>query len=126
MAEPSARRLAPVGSEDLPGDERCLFGSQKDGGAGDLLRVAEAAKRHGLTQRGFPLRGTGETVEHASLGRTRRDGVNAHTRLGPFERCGLRQAFHGVLARGIDRATGRPFVTVGRGYVVDAVVTLRL
>src|SRR5438477_8443094 len=88
--------------------------------------VADAPKGHGLGQRRFPLRASREAVEHAGVSRTWCDGIDAHTRLGPFERGGLRQAFHGVLARGIDRCTGRPFVTVGRGYVDDAAVTLRL
>ena len=90
----------------------------------DLGRVADAPKGYGLGQRRFPLRASGEAVEHAGVSRTWCDGIDAHTRLGPFERRGLRQAFHGVLARGIDRGTGRPFVTVGRGYVDDAAVTL--
>jgi hypothetical protein len=41
-------------------------------------------------------------------------------------RRGLRHAFHYVLACGINRGTGCPLVTVGRGYVDDSSVTLGL
>ncbi len=75
----SAGRLASIGSKYLSGDERCFFGSKKDGGTRDLGWVADAPKRYALGQCGLPLRGSGEAVEHAGLDRTRRNGINAYT-----------------------------------------------
>jgi hypothetical protein len=42
----SAGRLASIGSKYLSGDERCFFGSKKDGGTRDLGWVADAPTPH--------------------------------------------------------------------------------
>src|SRR3954469_14670822 len=70
VRERSAGGLAAVDGQYLSGDERCFFGSEKDGGTRDVGRVADAPHRHCLQKRCFSLCGSREAFEHAGLDRT--------------------------------------------------------
>src|SRR3984893_8415993 len=101
-----AGALAAVGVKDLAGYERSVVGTEEDDGAGDLVGFADAPERHCLHERCFSVRGSRKPVEHAGLRRARNPGVDAHALTCCFERCEFCHAFHGVLARDIDRGSG--------------------
>src|ERR1700730_7434719 len=101
-----AGALAAVGVKDLAGYERSVVGTEEDDGAGDLVGFADAPERHCLHERCFSVRSSRKPVEHAGLRRARNPGVDAHALTCCFERCEFCHAFHGVLARDIDRGSG--------------------
>jgi hypothetical protein len=112
--------LPPLIRKDLAGDERRLVGGEEHDGVGDLFRLRPALERDGGIERGFLVRRAGQPIEHAGLRRTGRDRVDADAEGCGLESGGLRQAFHGVFARRVERQVRGAALAHGRGNVDDA------
>src|SRR6202051_3851144 len=77
-------------------------------------------KRYGSIERRFFVGRLGQTIEHRGLGRTRRDCIDADAQRGRFQSGGLRETFHRVLARGVEREIRRTALAHGRRNIDDA------
>ena len=115
-----------IDPDDLAGDEGSLRRTEEGDRVGDLLRPRAALERHGGVEHGFLVRRAGEPIEHRGIGRAGRDRVDADTKSGGFERGGLGQAFHRVLARGVEREIGGATLAHRGGDIDDAAGALRL
>src|SRR6202049_38723 len=124
--ETSVGDHSSVDRQGCADDVGCLVRRNEHDGIGNFFWSADALVRNlDVEKISFVLLRLPKTVEHSRFHRTRANDVDANACAGEFDRRGLRDAFHGVLAADIHRRGRATDFAVRRRDVNDAAFTLR-
>jgi len=103
----SAREASPVHGKGLAGHVRGLVRCEEQDRLGDFVRSAGALEWNVLEEGFLILLRPRKSIKHRRFDRARGDRIDSDPRACRFERGGLGESFHGMLARHVDRGAGK-------------------